>query len=289
MKHPSVVLISGCSSGIGFETALEFARRGHSVYAGIRNPDAAGAKQLREIAEEEHLPLQLVTLDVTDDKSIAKAVAFILKETKSINILINNAGFGFLGAVEDFSIEEVKEQYDTNVFGFLRMIQAVAPSMREQKSGLIINVSSINGLLSFPLFGIYSSTKFAIETLSQVLRFELAPFGIKVAMIEPGSFLTRFGFNLRHPHKQGTSKSPYKALTDPFFTRYHRANTTKHPLLLKLLDPKRVSRRIYTIAASPHPKLHNVIGLDSHLYLFLNAILPDRLKFWLLQKAFHWS
>lgn len=195
MKGYKTVLITGCSSGIGEACALIFARAGFDVIASMRMPRERG-KKLREIAEKEKLLIETPEIDVTDEKTIETTLSEI---NRPVDILINNAGFGMIGPVEDFTIEEIKSQYDTNVLGTLRMIKSVAPSMRKRRRGLIVNLSSINGLIPFPLWGVYSSSKFAIESLSESLRFELKHFGIDVVLIEPGSFLTNFPDNIRTP------------------------------------------------------------------------------------------
>ena len=289
MTDAKVVLITGCASGFGFESALLFARRGFQTVATVHSLQSDGVQRLRNITKQEHLLLEIVELDVTSDDSVTRGVATTLEKFGRIDILVNNAGFGFLGAIEDFTIDEVKTQYETNIFGVLRMVKAVVPSMREKKSGRIINISSINGLIAFPLYSIYSSSKFAIETLSEGLRFELHPFGITVAMIEPGSFLSNFGKNGRHPAKNGTSDSPYKQLTDHFFTTYRGTHDIQHPLAMKLFGPPRVAKRIYQVATARHPRLHNIIGIDAHLLLFLKIILPESVVSWMLRKAYQWE
>lgn len=289
MKLSITILITGCSSGIGFETALYFARNGYQTFASVRNPKSEGAIKLKQRADDEKLDLHVVRIDITRDVSVTSGIAEVVKRAGKIDVLVNNAGFAFLGAVEDFTIDEVIEQYNTNIFGYLRMIKAVAPLMRRQKSGLIINVSSINGLLPFPLYGVYSSSKYAIETLSEVLRFELNPFGIKVALVEPGSFITNLPQNRKHPKIQGTIASSYKKLTDSFFNRYEALHKIRNSLVKRLADPKRVAKRIYLITQSKNPTLRNVVGLDAHLFLILKGILPDSLVFWLMKKAYQWE
>jgi NAD(P)-dependent dehydrogenase (short-subunit alcohol dehydrogenase family) len=289
MATQKTVLITGCSSGIGFETALVFARNGYDVYAGVRNPESEGATGLRHLAHTEKLPITPITLDITSQESITKAIKMVTAKTHRIDVLVNNAGVGYFGPVEDFSIDEVKAQYDTNILGSLRMIKAIAPIMRKQKNGRIITISSVNGLISFPLMGIYSSSKFALETLSEVLRFELAPFGIWVSVVEPGSFFTRFGVNRKQPMLTSLKSSPYKTLTDGFFTKYDQAHTIRNKFLHKITHPSRVAHRIYTIAQEDRPAFHNVVGVDAHLYLFLKRILPESIRFWLLQRFYDWK
>lgn len=282
-----VVLITGCASGIGYLTALKFARNGFTTFASVRDMASEGARELQRIAAAEQISLFVLPLDITKDEEIKEAIQVVMQRSGKIDILINNAGFGYLGAIEDFSIEEIQQQYDTNIFGTLRMIKAVVPLMRERKNGKIINISSVNGLLSFPLFGVYSSSKYALETLSEVLRFELRPFGITVSLVEPGSFLTGFGHNKRHPARHGSGQSPYKALTDHFFSLYDRVQHSKRPWLRKKLDPQKVADAIYHLAQKKHPPLRTVIGTDAKINLFLHRFLPDWMWNRLLRVIYH--
>lgn len=285
-----VVVITGCSSGIGFYTALKFARNGFYTFASVRDMKSEGITKLKAAKEKEQLSLECIALDITNDTQIMEAVSSIQEKTKKIDIVINNAGFGSLGPVEEFSIDEVKAQYDTNVFGMLRMIKAVLPFMREQKSGLIINISSINGLLAFPLWGVYASSKYAIEALTESLRFEVAPFGIKVAIVEPGSFLTDFPKKIVTPKAMNNTTSPYKSLTDTFFTNYYKmeAKAKKNKLLSQLLTPEKVADVIYSVAINKKPKLRYKVGLDTHLYLFFRGIASYSLWNNALKKIYKW-
>lgn len=288
-----VVLITGCSSGIGYHTALKFARNGHKTFATVRNLNSGGAVNLKKISEDEDLPLKLYQLDVTKDQSVARAVKSVItsklnKEGK-IDILVNNAGFGYLGPIEDFTIDEIKDQYETNIFGVLRVAKAVAPYMRKQKLGLIINISSINGLIPFPLFSVYSSSKFAIETLSEGLRFELSHFGIKVVIVEPGSFLTKFVDNRKHPKAFMTAESAYNDLTSNFFARYNKTHDkAKVTLLNKTLNPSRVVDTIYHISELKKPSPRYLVGYDAWLFYTLRKLLPWQIWEFLLKKAYKW-
>jgi short-subunit dehydrogenase len=290
MYSPKVIFITGCSSGIGFETALKFAREGEAVFAGVRNLKADGARILVEIASQEHLNLQLVHVDVTKDQQVKSAINEVISKAKHIDVLVNNAGFGFTGAVEDFSIEELQEQYNTNIFGVVRMIKAVAPYMRQQKSGVIINLSSINGLISFPLYSIYSSSKFALETLSEGMRFEMRPFGIKVILIEPGVFKTGFTSNRKFPQQQLNPASPYFDLNKRFFGKLDQLDQAKSEgFWTPLLHPKRVANKIYRISRLKHPHTRYLVGVDAHILFWLKRLLPEWIRFRLLQRVYHWK
>jgi short-subunit dehydrogenase len=205
-----VALVTGSSSGIGFETSLALAREGYYTYASMR--DTKKSKQISEIAKKENLPISVIELDVDKPQSVKSAVSQIVKEKKRIDVLINNAGYGIFGCLEDLSIEEIKEQFETNFFSIIRMIHEVAPIMRSQKDGTIVNVSSVAGRIAFPATPAYISSKFALEGLSESLRYELSPFGVKIIIIEPGVIKTNFFSSMRMP-KNVKPDSPYSDLT----------------------------------------------------------------------------
>src|ERR671932_2302506 len=189
MKAQKVALVTGSSSGIGLETALLLARNEFHTYASMRNLEKS--KNITEIANKEKLPLQVVQLDVNDDRSVKQAIDKIVAENQRIDVLVNNAGYGLLGALEDLSIEEIKAQFETNFFGVVRVTQQVLPVMRKQNSGgTIVNISSVGGRIGIPGLSAYHSTKFALEGLSESISYELEPFGIKVVLIEPGLIRT---------------------------------------------------------------------------------------------------
>lgn len=288
-EKKQVILVTGCSSGFGYLTALKFARKGWLTFASLRDVECVGAKELWEIRNRENLSLELVKIDVTEENSVKEGVAAVVKKVGKIDVLINNAGFGYLGPVEEFSIDEVKSQFETNVFGVLRMIKEVVPLMRLQNSGVVINLSSINGLVPFPLFSIYSSSKFAVETLSEGLRFELSHFGIKVALVEPGSFLTNFTANRKHPIIFGREDSSYKELVDNFFRRYQKTHDqARKSFVSRIADPQKVADLIYKIANEKNPKPRYLVGGDAHLFYWLRKILPVAVWEWFLHKVYNW-
>jgi len=291
MDSSRVVLITGCSSGFGYRTALLFARKGYVTYASVRDIKSDGAKKLQEFVLKEQLSLHVIEIDVTNDLSVKKGITEILKSENRIDILVNNAGRGYHGAIEEFSIEEIIQQYQINIFGMLRMVQVVAPIMRRNKKGLIINISSINGLIPFPMMGVYSSSKYAIETLTEVLRFELSHFGIKVTQIEPGTFLTEgYSKNVQSSKLSHLRTSPYYDVQHRFMLKMDsaRERTLKSKLLVRILDPQRVANLIYTISQKEHPKMRYRIGIDAHLYCFGKRILPERIWEWLLHGVYQW-
>ena len=200
LKDQKVAVVTGSSTGIGFETCLLFARNGILTYATMR--DLTKADLINNIAKKEKLPLTVIQMDVDNDDSVARAFKEICKDHMTgmgIDILVNNAGFGLFGALEDQSIEYIKKQFETNLFGAIRTIQQVLPIMRDQRSGIIVNISSISGQIGFPAQSVYASTKFALEGLSESFAYEVEPYGISVILIEPGVINTNFVENIMIP------------------------------------------------------------------------------------------
>jgi NAD(P)-dependent dehydrogenase (short-subunit alcohol dehydrogenase family) len=209
MQHEKVAVVTGSSSGIGFETSLLLARNGFYTYATMRNIDKSN--KITDLAKRDNLPLEVSQLDVSNDESVKDAVNIIAEKHGRIDVVVNNAGYGSTGAVEDFSMEEIKAQFETNFFGSVRVIQSVLPLMRRQRDGTIVNISSIGGRIAFPFSPFYASTKFAMEGLSEALRYEVAQFGIKVILVEPGLIKTNFFENVKKP-KKADLDSPYHQL-----------------------------------------------------------------------------
>src|SRR6266487_6981416 len=187
-----VAIVTGSTSGIGYATSLILARKGFYTYASVRNIDKSAS--LESVANAEKLPLKLIQLDVTDDSSVKHAIEKIVLEKGRIDVLVNNAGYGLFGAFEDLTLDDIKAQFETNFFGVVRVTQNVLPVMRTAQNGggVIVNVSSVNGHVAFPVISAYCGTKFAIEGLSESIAYELEPFGIKVILIEPGPISSNF-------------------------------------------------------------------------------------------------
>jgi NAD(P)-dependent dehydrogenase (short-subunit alcohol dehydrogenase family) len=183
------IIITGSSNGFGLKAAKDFADKGNKVYATMRNPNGKNANAKADL-ESHSTHIKVVDMDVTDEASVKEAMATILAEAGSVDILINNAGIMYLGITEAFSVEQAKFQMETNYFGAIRVMQAVLPSMRKAGSGLIINTSSLVGRMSPPFFGTYTATKHALEGYSQALRYEVSPFGVDIVLVEPGPFGT---------------------------------------------------------------------------------------------------
>src|ERR671913_2227063 len=208
--NQKVAIVTGSSSGIGLDTSVTLAQNRFLTYATMRNLDKSSI--VKAAAEKEKLPIKIVKLDVTDDQSVKDAIWTVVSENGRIDVLVNNAGFGLVGAFEDLSIDEIKNQYETNVFGLMRVTQSVLPIMRSQKSGIIVNVSSGAGLFGYPGGSAYVSTKFAVEGLSESMSYELEPFGIKVVLIEPGFIRTNFANAMVIAKKSQDPSSPYSQM-----------------------------------------------------------------------------
>jgi len=208
-----VVLITGCSSGIGLATAVLLAENNYKVYGTMR--DLSKKDKLEQATKEANVSLEILQLDVTDDISVKNAVKQIIDKEGRIDILVNNAAYGLRGTVENVTVGEVQHQFDTNVFGVIRVCQQVLPYMRKQNSGHIINISSVAGIRGNPYSGIYCATKFAIEAISESMASELSSFGIKVTVIEPGPVSTDFTHrSLKYGTRLDGMENPYKEILE---------------------------------------------------------------------------
>ena len=269
MQGDKVALVTGSSSGIGFETSLMLARAGFNTYASMRNLEKS--KNLTEIAKKEKLPLQVVQLDVNNDGSVKDAIVKILKADQRIDVLINNAGYGLFGSVEDTSIEEIKAQFETNFFGVVRVTQQVLPLMRRQNSGTIVNVSSVGGRIGLPALSAYHSTKFALEGLSESIAFELEPFGIRVVIIEPGVIRTNI---------LNSSSSAKKALDpkSPYFSLSQKLNDNFKSMMESELSspPEEVAKVILQAVTSENPQLRYSVGDDAANLIHARENMPDK-------------
>ncbi len=210
------VLVTGSSSGMGLELTRGLLNRGYTVFATMRNIEGANADQaaqLRSYAREQSGTLHLVELDVTDDNSVTNAINHVVQEAGKLDVVINNAGIGGGGYTEAFTVEQFKNIFDVNVFGVQRIMRAVLPALRVQRSGLIINISSLQGRVIVPFAGAYTASKFALEGLAETYRYELSPLGIDVVIVEPGGFLTGYWSKLIGP-ADGSRTSGYAPHAD---------------------------------------------------------------------------
>src|SRR5215212_8735121 len=207
------------------------ARNGFHTYATMRKLEDGGSKQITDIAKNENLPLQVIQLDVNNDKSVIDAINRIAKEKYRIDVVINNTGYDLMGALEETSIDEIKAQFETNFFGAVRVMQAVIPTMRTQRSGKIVNITSLGGRISFPQNSPYHATKFALEGLSESIQYELEPFGIKIIVIEPGGVGSNFLKNLKMATKMSDPlNSPYRSMQSSMSEYFKQwAQNLTHP------------------------------------------------------------
>ena len=252
-----VAIVTGSSSGIGFETSLALAREGYFTYATMR--DTTKSNKIKEIAQKENLKINVLELDVDDEKSVKSAIAQILDQKQRIDVLVNNAGWGLWGCVEDVSVDEFKEQFETNFFSIIRLIQEVAPTMRKQGSGTIVNVSSVVGRIGFPASPAYISSKFALEGLSESMRFEFAPFGVDVIIIEPGVIKTNFMKNMKMA-KKSELDTVYKDITTKVVSGVKMMVEMGTP-------PKEVANTIVKAIKDKKPLPRYVVGNDALMFL----------------------
>ncbi len=263
----SVVLITGCSSGIGKLTALEFAGRGDTVFASMR--DTAKSGPLLEEAKAAGVTVNVLALDVTDRVSAEAAVSEVLRRARRIDVLVNNAGVGTHGPIEDFDDDEVQKIFDTNVYGVIRTTRAVLPTMRSQRSGTVVNVTSLAGRVTGPYGGIYAASKHAVEALSDALYYELHPFGVRVVVVEPGGFETEIGSKALLP-KRFNEGSPYVE----FERRFAEAGS-KLPGGGQAGDARVVANVIADAAKADQPKRRQLVGQDAELIGGLHKQMSD--------------
>lgn len=257
----AVILITGCSTGIGFATAETLARNGHRVYATMRNPQ--GSPQLQHLAKDNNLPVTVLSMDVLNDQSVMDAVNDVLSKEDQIDVLVNNAGVGTMGAVEEMGIALFKADMDTNYFGTLRCIKAVLPGMRERRDGKIINVTSIAGKVYSNFFGSYCASKAATEALSESLAQELKPFNIQVAIVEPGVIET--------PIFKKVNQVP----ADTHYPNIKRFYSIFSASLEFHTPPSAVAEVINNIVSGKSTVLRNTAGPDAAGLLQWRASTPD--------------
>jgi NAD(P)-dependent dehydrogenase (short-subunit alcohol dehydrogenase family) len=269
MPTPSTaVLITGCSSGIGRATAKHLAQRGHVVYA--------SARRLESIADLEADGCRLLALDVTDEASMAAAVQAVEAEHGAVGALVNNAGYSQSGAIETVPLDEVRRQFETNVFGLVRMCQLVLPAMRARRSGRIVNISSIGGTLVFPGGGVYHATKYAVEALSDALRFELKGFGIRVVIVEPGIIRTGFAEAVSTALPKTDSTDPYATFNAAVEESTH--NTYEEGSLVGRLGgpPEAVAKVIERAITVKSPKTRYRVTPSARLLIPSRGLMTDK-------------
>ena len=253
------ILVTGSSSGFGRLTVETLARQGYAVFAGMRavaGKNAPAAEELRALAQREQLALHSIEIDITDDASVEQAIASLVGITGRLDVVVNNAGIAYNGPLEAFALEQVQQQFDTNVFGVLRVNRAALPHMRRQGSGLLLQIGSIAGRLALPFQGPYAATKFALEALTESYRYELAPFGIDAAIIEPGTYPTPI--TAKHQIAADTERAAlYQAAMDAFMTQLFAENRSATPP-----NPQEVADAVARVIAQPAGErpLHTVVA-----------------------------
>ena len=258
-----VILVTGASSGIGFDAAVALAKQGHRVYAAARR-----VERMEPLKAFGVVPLRM---DVTDDASMEAGVRTVLEAEGRIDALVNNAGYGYFGAIENVPLEEARRQLEVNVFGLARLCQLVLPSMRAQASGRIVNISSVAGKAVLYFGGWYHVSKFSVEALSDALRMELKPFGIDVSMIEPGGIKTNWGIIAADHLAESSKDTPYEA------EGLRESETMRKAYSMRLLsNPSVVTRAISKAVNSRRPRARYRVGFGAGTLLFLHAILPTR-------------
>ena len=258
-----VILVTGASSGIGFDAAVALAKQGHRVYAAARR-----VERMEPLKAFGVVPLRM---DVTDDASMEACVRTVLEAEGRIDALVNNAGYGYFGAIENVPLEEARRQLEVNVFGLARLCQLVLPSMRAQGSGRIVNISSVAGKAVLYFGGWYHVSKFSVEALSDALRMELKPFGIDVSMIEPGGIKTNWGIIAADHLAESSKDTPYEA------EGLRESETMRKAYSMRLLsNPSVVTRAISKAVNSRRPRARYRVGFGAHTLVFLHTILPAR-------------
>lgn len=276
--YGNVVLITGASSGIGKSIGETLANRGYKVYGTSRNVKSKMYNEIISPTDNCNGFLRMIQLDVCSDESSKEAVSLVLKEEGRIDILINNAGIGIAGSVEDTTVEESYKQFDTNFFGILRMCRNVIPVMRNNKNGLIINISSVAGVIAIPFQSMYSSSKYAVEALTEALRIEVKPFGINVSMVEPGD--TKTGFTEKRVYVSAANKdSAYRV-------KFEKSINAMVESELKGPGPVKIVQAVIKIINMKNPPIRITAGFSYKVIVFLKRILPARLVSYIVSKIY---
>jgi NAD(P)-dependent dehydrogenase (short-subunit alcohol dehydrogenase family) len=266
-----IALITGGTDGLGRAAAVMLAERGFRVFAGGRNAERVAA--LQQSARERKLSLSAMELDVCDDASVERAVAEIEKSAGTVDVLVNNAGIAIAAVMEEITLADLRRQFETNYFGLVRMSQRVLPGMRRKLSGRIINMSSIAGKLVSPLFGPYSSSKHAVEAVSDAMRLEVYPFGIEVVLIEPGYIPTSMNRNaaeLSSAYAKGAEQSPYKAVYQGFLSAWDKTTKSSH------YTPEDCARVILRAVEDDPPRARYPVTREAKIGILARRLLSDR-------------
>jgi NAD(P)-dependent dehydrogenase (short-subunit alcohol dehydrogenase family) len=261
------VLITGCSTGIGRATVERLLTGGWKVTATARRPET-----IKDLAEA---GARTLALDVTDETSMAEAVKAVEQADGAVGVLVNNAGYGLQGPVEEFSMDEVRRQFETNVFGLVRMCQLVLPGMRAQRWGRIVNISSIGGRVTFPGGGLYHGTKYAIEAISDALRFEVRPFGVRVILVEPGTVLTPFGdAALSSIPETADTTGPYAGFKEGLAGTVRGAY--EGAMSRMAISAEKVAAVIEKAISAKRPRARYPVGAPARMGIMMKRVSPDR-------------
>lgn len=274
IDNEKVALVTGSSRGIGFVTSITLARNGFLTYASMRNLDKE--KEIRLVVDKEKIPLKTIQLDVTDSNSVHNAIKSIMEQSGRIDVLVNNAGYGLVGAFEELSTEEIKQQYETNFFGVIRVTQAVLPIMRKQKSGIIVNMSSGAGRFGYPNGSAYVSTKFALEGLSESMAYEVEPFGIKIVLVEPGFVRTNFSNVVAKRSQSPTSQ--YSKMTEKMAASIDQMKVNSS-------SPVLVANVVLKAVTSKNPNLRYLAGKDVEQWMEQKKHMTDREFFNMIKQS----
>ena len=263
MKNNKIILITGASSGIGFDAAQTLAQEGHKVYA--------AARRVELMEPLKAYGVQVLRMDVTDETSMVQGVEAVIQAEGRIDVLVNNAGYGYFGAIENVALEEARRQLEVNVFGLARLTQLVLPYMRKQGSGRIVNTSSIAGKMVFYLGGWYNVTKYSVEAFSDALRMETKPYGIDVVMVEPGAIKTDWGPIAARHLKESSAGTVYEEVGTQWANNmewFYKTNM--------LSSPSVVTKAISRAVNSRRPKARYCIGRFSSMGKIAHALMPAR-------------
>ena len=274
MSIQRVAVVTGSSSGIGFETSLALARNGFHTFATMRNLEE-DSKHIMDVATKENLPLQAMQLDVNNEKSVADAIDRIAKEKGHIDVVVNNAGYDLDGAIEEISIDEMRAMFDTNCFGAVEVMKAVIPMMRNQRSGKIVNITSMGGRIAIPFHSIYHGTKFALEGMSESIQYELEPFGVKIILIEPGAVRSNFWKNMKTAEKP--SGSGPESTTDLGYSQMKiKISESLKQVAQSGLHPSEVAKAILEAVTSNNPDFRYAVGKDAAMTIEARKNMSDR-------------
>jgi len=276
-NNGDVVLVTGASSGIGKAIAEKLARLGYKVYGTSRKQQPLDSSNT--VQEYASGFFKLIQLDVCSEESVKNAVEYVLEKEGTIDVLINNAGFGIAGSVEDTSTEEAQKQFDTNFFGVHRMIRHILPVMRKNRKGIIINISSVAGIFSIPFQSMYSASKYALEAMSEALRVEVKPFGIKVVLVEPGDTRTEFTSRRQIVAAADDENSVYKESFKRSLNTMIR-DETNGP------EPDVVAKVVIKVLKRKNPPVRVVVGASYKVLVLLKRFVPARFVEYIIEKLY---